>query len=215
MVTVHLGPSWFFGADAILEGLAALIAFCVTLASFKVWKITKVKKYGVFTTSFALLTLSFLARAITDTLVEGIIYKVPQEYIAKVFFLGYVTHILLALIAYVTLLVVTHNITDRRITALIYFTLIPSLLLSGSYFLSFYGLSAIFLAFITVAYYHNYKKVCKATACLVFISFLIITASQVLFLLEAVYDPLYVIAHVTQALGYLTLLFALIKALLR
>ncbi len=216
MVNVYIhGPEWFFGVDAILESGAALIALCVTLASFRIYLMTREKKYAYFTSSFGLLTLSFLSRAITDALLEDVFFKLPAEIAAKVFFTGYVAHILLALTAYVLLLIVTHKITDKRLIALLFLIMVPSLLLSGSYFLSFYGLSAIFLAFIALSYYQNYKKVCKATACLVFISFTLLTLAQVLFLLETIYNFLFVAAHVTQAAGYLVILFALIKAMLK
>ena len=215
MVTIHLGPKWFFGIDASLEAFASLIAFCVTLTSYRIWKITKEKKYMHFTTSFLLLTLSFLTRAITDSLLEEIFVKIPAEYTGKVFFIGYVAHILLALIAYVTLFSVTHKIENKKVLTLIYLILIPSLLLSGSYFLSFYGLSAIFLSFITIAYYQNYKKVCKSSACLVFIAFTLLAFAQVFFLAEVMYKPMYVIAHITQAIGYVVLLVALIKTIFK
>ena len=216
MVSVHLqGPQWFFGADASLEAFAAVIAFCVAFASLRVYRVTREQKYGYFTASMALLTLSFLARAITDTLLEELLFTVPSELSGMIFFIGYVTHIILALVAYLILVIVTHKITDKRIIFLLFLLTLPSLLISGSYFLSFYGLSAILLAFTAFSYYQNYRKICKASACLVFIAFLLLTISQVLFLLEAVYDPLYVGAHVTQAAGYLVLLFALIKTLLK
>ena len=224
MVNVYLhGPEWFFGVDASLETLATIIALFVAVASFKVYRMTREKKYAYFTASFVLLTLSFLARALTDSLLEDVfdkivgdqIFIIPQKYAPVLFFSGYVTHILLALAAYVILFLITHKITDKRVISLIFLILVPSMLLSGSYFLSFYGLSIIFLGFITYAYYQNYKKVCKLPSCFVFIAFLFLTIAQVMFLLEAVYKPLYVVAHVTQAAGCVVLLFALIKTLLR
>ena len=224
MVNVYLhGPEWFFGVDASLETLATIIALFVAVASFKVYRMTREKKYAYFTASFVLLTLSFLARALTDSLLEDVFDKImgkhaltiSQQYAPVLFFTGYVTHIFLALTAYVILLLVTHKITDKRLISLLFIMLIPSMLLSGSYFLSFYGLSIIFLGFITNAYYQNYRKICKLPSCLVFIAFLFLTIAQVLFLLEAVYKPLYVAAHVTQAAGYVVLLFALIRILLK
>lgn len=215
MVTVHLGPKWFFGIDSGLEAFASLIAFCVTLASYKMWKFTKERKYLYFSTSFLLLTLSFAARAITDAIIEGIFFKLPEQHIAYIFLTGYVLHILLALTAYIILFTVTFNITQKSVIALIFLILVPSLLISSSYYLSFYGLSAILLAFITYAYFKNYRKVCKNTACMVFISFVILTIAQVLFLVEIRYKPSYVIAQLTQATGYLALLYSLIRALLK
>ena len=216
MVAIHLqGPVWFFGVDASLEAFAVIIALSVAIASFKVYRMTREKRFAYFTASFVLLTLSFLARAITDALLEEIVLKVPSAMNGLIFFSGYVSHILLALTAYLLLIIITHKITDKRIIALLFLILVPSLLISGSYFLSFYGLSAIFLAFVTLAYFQNYRKVCSAASCLVFIAFALITVAQVLFLLESVRQYLYVLAHIVQAAGYLALLVALIKTLLK
>ncbi len=216
MVSVYLqGPKWFFGADASLEAFAAVIAFSVAFAALRVYRVTRERKYAYFTASMMLLTLSFLSRAIADTLLEELLFALPSNVTGLIFFIGYVAHILLALTAYLILVIVTHKITDKRIIALLFILTLPSLLISGSYFLSFYGLSAILLAFIAFSYYQNYSKVCKASACLVFISFAFLTLAQVLFLFEAVKEPLYVAAHVIQAAGYLVLLFALVKTLLK
>lgn len=215
MVSVYLqGPEWFFGADASLEAFAAVIAFCVAFASLRVYRMTREKKYAYFTASMALLTISFLARTTADILLEELWFKMPANIAGLTFFAGYVTHILLALTAYILLIIVTHKITDKRIIALLFLIMVPSLLISGSYFLSFYGLSTIFLAFVAFTYFQNYYKVRKIAACLVFVAFLLLTIAQVMFLFEAVYDPLYVAAHIAQAVGYLALLFALIRTLL-
>lgn len=224
MVNVYLhGPKWFFGADASLTACAALIAFLVAWWSLRLYNMTKEKKYAYFTASFALLTLSFLARAIADLLLEEVVIAVPANLAGLVFFYGYIAHILLALTAYILLIIITHKITDKRIIALLFLILIPSMLLSGSYYLSFYGLSMIFLAFIAAAYYQNYRKVCSAASCMVFIAFVLLAFAQLQFLLEGVrilmLEPVrayfYVGAHITQALGFLLILIALLKTRFR
>lgn len=221
MVTVHLGPQWFFGADACLEALAAFIALCVAFASWRVYRMSRQKSCGVFTVSMVLLTFSFLSRAVTDALIENIFFELPQELVGRVFYVGYVSHIFLALLAYVLLACVTGKICDKRTVALLLLMVVPSLLLSSSYYVSFYGLSAILLCFITFSYFQNYfvvKKACKCpmnSAFFVFLAFLFLTFAQVMFLFEMFYKPLYVAAEITQAFGYLVMLFALIKIVLK
>lgn len=212
MVSIQLGPQWFFGVDAGLEATAAIIAFFIAVSALKVFRMSHDKRYFYFMGSFALLTLSFLSRAITDTLIEGIVVSVPQDYLGSIFFYGYVAHIFLALAAYVILFAVTHKIHDRRIVAFLFLILVPGLLLSASYFLSFYVTSLLFLAFISSIYLQNALKVKKLTSWLVFLGFMIITIAQVFFLLDAVTKTQgYVIAHMAQGLGYLVLLLALLK----
>jgi hypothetical protein len=217
MVTVHLGPSWFFGADACLEALAAFIALCVAFASWRVYRMSRQKSCGVFTVSMVLLTFSFLSRAVTDVLIENIFFELPSNLVGYVFYVGYVIHILLSLLAYLILVCVTNKICDRKTVALLLLILVPSLMLSSSYYVSFYGLSTILLGFITFSYFQNYSAVKKACKCpmnnafFVFLAFLFLTLAQIMFLFEMFFKPLYVAAQITQAFGYLVLLFALIK----
>jgi hypothetical protein len=214
-VLVH-SPEWFFGVDSGLEAFSALIAFLVAVVAYKIFRATKEKKYGFFSASFVLLTLSFIARAVADTVLEEIFdVGMSQSFVPHVFAGGYITHILLALAAYLILVFVTHKITDKRVIILFFLTMIPTMLLSGSYFLTFYGLSLIFLTFITIAYFQNYRKVRNLASFFVFVGFLAMAVAQIWFLLEVFYKPLYVGAQITQALGYLLLLFALIKTLLK
>lgn len=229
MVAVTLqGPAWFFGVDAMLEAIVALIAFFVTVASFRVYRLTKEAKYGWFTASFALLTLSFLSRAITDTIVEELLFACPKNYLPHIFYFGYLTHIILALAAFLMLFVVTHRVQDKRVIALLALTTFPSLVLSSSYFLSFYGLSFILLTMVSIAYYQNYRKVKSLPSGIVFVSFFLFTLAQAFFLLSAFNPSLYsflveyflrklinewwyVAAQASQALSFILLLFALLS----
>lgn len=216
MVSIALqGPAWFFGVDATLEAIIAVIAFFVTVASLRVYRVTNERKYGWFTASFGLLTLSFLARALTNTVVEELLFKCPTQYLPKVFYFGYLTHIILALVSFLMLFIVTQKVENKSVVALLYLVLIPSLVLSSSYFLSFYGLSFAILLFITLAYYQNYKKVCSAPSCLVFVAFLLLTLAQAFFLFEAVNDLWYVLAQASQALSFLLILLALLTIKLK
>jgi len=211
MVSITLqGPPWFFGVDATLEVIIAVIAFFVTVASLRVWRVTKEPKYGWFTASFGLLTLSFLSRALTDTIVEELLFACPKKYLPIVFYFGYLTHIILALVAFIMLFTVTHKIENKKVVALLYLILIPSLILSSSYFLSFYGISFAILLFITIAYYQNYRKVRNIPSGIVFVAFLLFTLAQAFFLFEAVNDWWYVLAQASQAMSFILLLLALL-----
>ncbi len=215
-VHVHVGPQWFFGMDASLEAAAAVIALLIAISAFKIFRVTKDKKYFYFMGSFILLLLSFLSRAFADVVVEGIIVKVPDGWGGLIFFLGYLSHIFLALAAYLILFAVTYKITDKRVLSLIFLLLIPGLLLSGSYFLSFYVSSALFLVYITYAYFKNCCKVKRWASRLVFVGFVFITLAQIFFLLDAVTKRQgYVLAQISQGLGYLTLLAALLRTLFK
>ena len=161
--------------------------------------------------SFVLLTLSFLARALTDSILKKNLLDLPANVFKNIFVGGYVSHILLALIAYLILIFIVYRIDDKSLMLLLAAIIIPSLLLSASYFLSFYGLSFILLGFTSFAYLRNHLKVCSIASCLVFIAFTLLTLAQAQFLFETVSDWFYVSAQITQSLGFILLLITLLN----
>ena len=216
MLNIYLPrPSWFFGLDAGLEAFAGIIVLLIAFASYKLYRTTDERSYKYFLISFFLLGVSFLSRAVADAFLGKVFFTAPAKVIAWVFFLGYVGHIFLALAAYLLLVASTYKINDKRLLVMMFLIMVPALFLSGSYFLSFYVISAILLVFITWAYLQNFRKVKSATSCLVFIAFLLLTLAQPQFILDALSEVWYVAAHATQGLAYLVLLVALLRILFK
>ncbi len=216
MLNIYLPrPDWFFGLDAGLEAFAGIIALLIAYASYKLYKSTDERSYKYFLASFLLLGVSFLSRAVADAFLGKVFFVAPVKFIAWVFFLGYIGHIFSALAAYILLVASTYKINDKRLLVMLFLIMIPALFLSGSYFLSFYVISAILLVFITWAYLQNFRKFRSTTSCLVFLAFLLLTLAQPQFILDAVSDVWYVTAHATQGLAYLVLLVALLRILFK
>lgn len=216
MISAYLsGPEWFLSVAGCIEAFAALIIFVVAFLAARIYRITHERKYLSFSASFILLSISFLVKAITDGLLSGTLVKLTESSATSVFFFGYVAHIFLALTAYAILVIITHKIEDKRVIALIFALLVPSLLLSGSYFISFYTISIILLAFVTHAYYRNFRNVCSLSSCLVFIAFALLTLSQAQFLLQRMGDMWYITGNITQAAAFFTMLVALGRVLIK
>lgn len=201
-VVLH-GPEWFFGMDALLEGITAVIAILVCLVALRAFKVTREKKFLAFSACFGLLSLSFGVRALTDIVLEKVLLS------GEIFLIGYIAHIVLAISSYLALVIINQKIKPLSTRILLYVLTIPFILLSGSYFLSFYGASFILLAFIAFSYWKNCQKICSVPSYLVFMGFTFIALAQPQFLLEVFAEEWHVAAHVTQFIGYLLLLFAL------
>ena len=216
MLNIYLPrPDWFFGLDAGLEAFAGVIALLIAFASYKLYRSTGERSYKYFLVSFFLLGLSFLSRAVADAFLGKVFFEAPAKVVAVLFFAGYAGHFFLALSAYILLVASSFNIADKRLLVMLFLIMIPALLLSGSYFLSFYVISIILLAFIAWAYFQNFRKVGSVTSCLVFITFLLLTLAQPQFILDSLSDAWYVTAHATQALAYLVLLVAMLRILFK
>ena len=230
MVLIQISsPSWFFGVDCFLELGAALVTFLVFLVGLKVYKFTKQKKYFFLAGSFFLLAGSFIARALTDLVIEGLIparveYIVTKAPVLSGFFpgagnflvyAGFVAHIMLALAAYLILVILSNKIESRALMLFLFATILPQVLISGSYFLSFYYLSTVILCFISFAFLRNCFRQKRITSLLVSIAFVLLAFSQIQFLLAMLNTMFHVSAHITQFIGFILLLIALIKVILK
>lgn len=216
MLNIYLPrPEWFFGVDATLELCAGVIALLIALASFKLYRVTHERSYKYFLASFILLGGSFLSRAVADAFLAQHFLQVPSKIVGLIFFAGYMGHIFLALAGYLLLIASTYKIEDKRLILMMFLLLIPALALSGSYFLSFYVMSIILLIFVAWSYGQNYRKVRSPTSALVFGAFVLLTLAQPQFILDMLSNSWYVTAHVTQALGYVVLLVALLRILFK
>ncbi|RLE45493.1 hypothetical protein DRJ22_04245 [Candidatus Woesearchaeota archaeon] len=224
MVLIQVNsPNWFFGVDCFLELGASLITFLVFLVAIKVYKFTKQKRYFFLAGSFLLLSGSFAARALTDLVIEGLIparveYLVTKAPVLQGFFpgagnflvyAGFVTHIMLALTSYLILVILTNKIQSKALMLLLFATILPQVLISGSYFLSFYYLTTVMLCFISFAFLRNCFRQKGVTSLLVSIAFILIAFAQIQFLLATLNTLFHVSAHITQFIGYVILLAAL------
>jgi hypothetical protein len=63
------GPEWFRVFCLSFEFVVMIIAGFISLYSYKIFKLTSEKKYLCFNLAFLAITLSFLIRVITNTLV--------------------------------------------------------------------------------------------------------------------------------------------------
>ena len=215
MLNIYLPrPDWFFGVDATLELCAGIIAILIALGSYKLYRVTHERSYKYFLASFILLGGSFFSRAIADAFL-GKFFHVSPHMIGLIFFCGYIGHIFLALAAYLLLIASTYKIEDKRLIVMMFLLLVPALALSGSYFLSFYVVSIILLIFLVWSYAQNCRKVRSVTSTCVFFAFGLLLLAQPQFILDMLSNSWYVTAHVTQAAGYLILLVALLRILLK
>lgn len=232
MVQVQIvSPRWFFGLDGTFELIAAAIAFVVALTAIKIWRMTKERTHGWFSVAFLLMSAGMAIRGIADLVIEKVITCAPaireslpaapgMSRTAFVFVTGYLGNIIFTLAAYVILVCLAFKIRDKALALLLLLLTIPTMMISASYFLSYYWLSMILLAFVTLGYYRHCRETKKGR--LVTGAFMLLALAQVQFVLSAlnalspiVKDIVYVSAHSTQILGFLMILLAYLRTILK
>ena len=212
-------PEWFLGFDSLLEFFTTLIAFFVGLYSYKVFRISKARKYFYLSFSFFAIALAYLAKAFTNILIylevnRAGAWSVKLQNIAILHDIGSIMYIALILIAYITLVALALKIKDMRVLSLLVVTAVLATIVGTSSLLFFNLISFIFLLYIIPYFYRHYKESGDTHSKMVLVSFLLIALSHLFFvLLLTGYQLFYVYGELAQLLGYLGLLINLIWCL--
>lgn len=223
MVTgIITGPNWFFGIDSVLEGISMLICLSVFIFSFKIYRIAKERRHLYFSSAFALLTLAFLVRSVTNIIIHfrtvsdwgmehlpKIVLAKSVLSVPKIFLLGYGLHIAFTLSALALLAVLCLKVEDKKPFFLMLLIMFVLVYFSGSYFTSFYALALILLFFISYQYLKNYLEKKTATTMLTFIAFLLLTLAPIAFLLQKFFGMFFVVAYLLQFMGFFMMSIAL------
>jgi hypothetical protein len=229
MSTLIFSPYWFHGIDTLFEAFSGVVALLIALAGYRAYKLAKDKKYFYFSAAFVFITLSFLARAFTtlyfvfsglnDVPGAGVAQSLGQPVLGgfNIFVIGRFAYVLLTLFAYLILLLLsmrpTDRKTDRRIIALLSVFVVLFTALSYANSLAFYLVALAFLIFITANFLNNCRSKRTAPSKLIFLAFAALTFEYLLWLF-ANYNPaspLVVFAYLARAVGYLLLLFTMLR----
>jgi len=209
------GPQWFQVFDSVFQILFALITLAITFFSYKVFKFTKDRKFKYFSLSFLLMALGYLTISFSNLLLylgvyDGVISRLSEFNIANAFFL---TFILFMLVGYMLLIIISMDLKNKRLVALLLSVVLLFVAFSYQYFIKFHMISLLLLGFIALQFYENYKQKRKVNAGLVFASFYLLAFAEIFFLATPYMNSTYVLAHGLQLTGFSLLLGMLIKVL--
>lgn len=219
MVDFILSPIWFHGIDAIFETVTMFVAMLISIYSYNIYRFSKNKRYFWFGTAFSMLSLSFLVKIFLNifayyNIIERNSFGLADKAVkivagSEIFFLyGLVSYRVLMLLAFLGIYLVMSSKVKTSRSAII---LLTYFVLSLTYFskrvaFSLHLTASLILFFIFAfsiknCYCNkNKKSLCVASA------FFVIMVSQLLFILAQYNYLAYVIAEVTQLIGYSAML---------
>jgi len=220
------GPRWFYGIDYIFDLVSVIVGLLITYFAYRAYKYTSQKKYFHFAASFFLVALAFVSNILRtipvysrELRIEKIgLITITSQVVDRVSWInqfGISIARLLMLFAFLILVLVSLKIKDKGVVVLlVYFLIISTTLVSASYIV-FHIALLIMLSILFLNYRKNYLRVKTLNAKIVMYSFCALLASQLFFIFEGTSEHFYVIAVTIQLIGYLILLFAIIKILLK
>jgi hypothetical protein len=220
------GPSWFYGIDYVFDLVSVIVGLLISYFSYKTYRYTSQKKYLYFASSFFLVAIAFVSKILAtipvyskELQVETVgLVTVTSQIIKKAVWanqFGISIARLVMLVAFLILLLVALKVKDKKIIALfVYFLIISTTLVSQSYIV-FHLTLLIMMGILFLNYKCNYLKKKSFNSKLVMSSFFLLLVSQIFFVFEGLVEHFYVMGESVQLLGYLTLLFAMGKMLLK
>ena len=142
MVELIFSPNWFYGKDIGIDIVSIITLLIITLFSYRLYKLSKEQKYGLYTLGFFALTLSFIFKIFTNfelyyntiqTQNNGLIsftYHVAN--ISNIpFFTGFIGYRALTFIGLFLLYLVYYKERTDRVTILLYTYLFDTLYVLG------------------------------------------------------------------------------------
>lgn len=224
MIELVYNPSWFFGKGIIIDIISIFVLLLISFFSIKYYKINRKKNYLWLFTSFMMISFAFVFKIITNftfhytkTIARNIghlTFTYSTSHLSYLpFYAGFFFYRLLMLFGLYVLFSIYTKQKKSSIFLVSYLLIITTYFGDSAYYL-FHLTALIILCMITYIYFLNYRKTKLKANSLLYISFAIITVSQVVFIFVGIKNILYAIAEIIQLIGYVMLLFTLATVLI-
>jgi len=216
------GPSWFYGMDTSFGIVATLVTFLIAVYSFRVFLLTRLRRYMYISLAFLFLCGSYVIKAIADYMVfNHLTRRIPNviETVSKVvempvlFNLGLLVYIFLSLAGFLILVAVYMRIQSIRVLTLLFLLVIVLAFLSQSTFVAFHITLFIMLLFIVLHLLSNHIQKNRLNTFFTLFSFACIFIAQVFFVLLSIDPVYYVVGQCLQLFGFILLLINMIIVL--
>ena len=219
-------PLWFNGLDLIFASVVFIIALLIAAYSWRVYNITREKRFSYFSLAFILISLSLLVQVITssavyfedvrvaaDTILRQAI-GADREYSTLFYHAGFFLEMASLLGGLLLIYLISQKARERlkkfdeltQMALFVYLILLISFVASFKYVV-FYLTGAVLLGLIVLNYYRAYLTTEKRNTYLVMSAFLMLFMSYISFILIVFLPEFYIIGQLFQLLGFMVLLY--------
>jgi hypothetical protein len=206
----------FYGIDSIIELLIIVVAAIISYQSYRIYKLIKENNFKYFSIAFLLIAISFVFKILSNlTIIHQVQITTPNlgtfvftqlQNLQLFNFFSFIIYKITHLVGFLTLFfIATQTKNKEKIFLFIYLSIL--VVLFSVYFNFIFDLTLVFiLLFLTAYFYKNYKENKSRNAFLVFIGFLAILISHLLFIFSGLHPLFYVIGEGIVIIGFLILL---------
>ena len=200
----------------MLEIGIIIVSLIISYQSRKIYKLIQEKRYNFFAWAFLSVAISFVFKIISNLTIVHRFYIQNVNFVAVIArefqemqiiqFFSFILYKVLFITGLLTLFFITTKTEDKeKIFLYIYFGIIAIFLSIYVNFI-FHLTVAIILLFLTEYFYHNYKKFKTRNSYLVFLAFLVITISQILFIFSDLNPFIYLLDEILLLSGFIIFL---------
>jgi hypothetical protein len=216
------GPSWFYGLDSGFGVLEMLITLVISVYTFRIYLLTRLRKYLYFTLAFLLISGSLAVRAAGDYVVyTSLIGHVPNlvaavntvTSIPVLYSLGIIAFMVSGFAGYLILLAIFLRIDSFRSVTLLFILAILIAVFSTDKFVAYHLTMLLMLLLIVIHLLANHLRKRKLGSFLVLYSMSSLLAAQVFFFLMGRGSLFYIGGHTLQLFGFFLLLINLVMVL--
>jgi len=213
--------SRIYGIDSFIEFLSMIISCIISYYSYRIYKTFKKGEFKYFSIAFLLIAISFLFKILSNltflyyeeiTEINSLFFVISNfEVLELINFFSFLFYKLFNIIGFLMLFFIfTDTEKKEKIFLFSYLSLI--VILFSIYLNSIFELTVVFiLIFLTYYFYRNYEKLRTSNTFLVFIGFLFILISRLIFIFSEVHELIYFSGEIFRLLGFIALLVNLIK----
>lgn len=215
------GPDWFHGIDTTIEILSIAVAFMVSLYAYKIYKLTKQKKYAYFSAAFMLASIAYIFKVISEVVIYShyveqhilgpfVISKTVIQPVTWIHNYAHSLFSLLLLFSTFILLMVTLEVKNKHLLVLLTYFMVIITLISDSAPFIFHLTNVLMLSMLVLHYYNNHARIQTKQSLYVTLAFLSMLISHIILIFKE-YDPdIYATGLLFQLIGFGTLLYAFI-----
>jgi len=213
------GPSWFYGLDSTFEFVALFVTLFIAFYTFRVFLLTKLRKYLYFTLAFLFISISYFIRATLDYLVyTSLLGRVPNltaavSTVAKIptlYSLGSLAYIFFIFAGFMILVAIFLRIKSFITVSLLFILVLILAFLSQNRYFAFHITMFVLLFYVVVHLLKNHARTRTINSFLVLYSMAAIMVAQVFFFLLTLGPFYYVVGHGLQLFGFVLLLVNMI-----
>ncbi len=209
----------FYSIDLAFGLVSALVAFFIAGYALRGYLLTKDRTGLFFSSTFFLIALGLLSRVLFDYLVKFELTYNPRfvalQGMTSLQALALTLSIFLVTSGYAFLIALFFKIRSKRIVALLIILVALLTISTSNAYLTAHVIPAVLLFFVLLHTTENFLKKRTTNAFLVFASFAILLASELLFLLILKSISFYFIGSTLRVLAYLLLLANMLLVLKR